>query len=59
MAASGAGIGITLILMLPFRKKPVIRIIMALIKHRSEHFNGEMKIEGLIQEDTPTKTSRG
>ncbi|XP_018717701.2 LEAF RUST 10 DISEASE-RESISTANCE LOCUS RECEPTOR-LIKE PROTEIN KINASE-like 2.1 [Eucalyptus grandis] len=48
MAASGVGIGITLIIMLSFRKKRVIRIIMALIKHRSEQFDGEMKIEGLV-----------
>ncbi|KAK3440518.1 hypothetical protein EUGRSUZ_B00801 [Eucalyptus grandis] len=48
MAASGAGIGITLILMLSFMKKSVIRIIMALIKQRSEKFDGEMKIEGLV-----------
>ncbi|XP_039162069.1 PR5-like receptor kinase isoform X1 [Eucalyptus grandis] len=48
MAASGVGIGITLIIMLSFSKKRVIRIIMALIKHRSEQFDGEMKIEGLV-----------
>ncbi|KAL3748843.1 hypothetical protein ACJRO7_009996 [Eucalyptus globulus] len=48
IAASGAGIGITLILMLFLKKKPMIRRIMALIKQRSEHFDGEMKIEGLV-----------
>ncbi|KAL3748971.1 hypothetical protein ACJRO7_010114 [Eucalyptus globulus] len=34
--------------MLSFRKKPMIRRIMALIKQRGKHFDGEMKIEGLI-----------
>ncbi|XP_030455396.1 PR5-like receptor kinase [Syzygium oleosum] len=34
--------------MLSFRKKPVIRLLLALIKHRSEHFDREMKIEGLV-----------
>ncbi|KAL3748802.1 hypothetical protein ACJRO7_009956 [Eucalyptus globulus] len=48
IAALGAGIGIILILMLSFKKKPMIRRIMALIKQRSEYFDGEMKIEGLI-----------
>ncbi|XP_048136847.1 LEAF RUST 10 DISEASE-RESISTANCE LOCUS RECEPTOR-LIKE PROTEIN KINASE-like 2.1 isoform X1 [Rhodamnia argentea] len=43
-----AGIGVILILLLPFRKKPMTRIIMASIKQRSKHFDGEMKIEGLV-----------
>ncbi|XP_056175309.1 PR5-like receptor kinase [Syzygium oleosum] len=34
--------------MLSFRKKPMIRRIMGLIKQESEHYDGEMKIEGLI-----------
>ncbi|KAL3748831.1 hypothetical protein ACJRO7_009985 [Eucalyptus globulus] len=34
--------------MLSFKKKPMIRRIMALIKQRSEYFDGEKKIEGLI-----------
>ncbi|XP_039163690.1 LEAF RUST 10 DISEASE-RESISTANCE LOCUS RECEPTOR-LIKE PROTEIN KINASE-like 2.2 [Eucalyptus grandis] len=48
VATLGAGIGIALILMLSFQKKPMIRRIMALIKQRSEYFDGEKKIEGLI-----------
>ncbi|XP_056175281.1 LEAF RUST 10 DISEASE-RESISTANCE LOCUS RECEPTOR-LIKE PROTEIN KINASE-like 2.4 [Syzygium oleosum] len=48
MAASGAGIVVTLILLLPFWKKPMIRIIMALIKQRSKDFDGKMKIKGLV-----------
>ncbi|KAF8037757.1 hypothetical protein BT93_B0562 [Corymbia citriodora subsp. variegata] len=48
IAASGAGIGIALISMLSCMKKPMIRKIMELIKQRSEHFDGEMKIEGLV-----------
>ncbi|XP_056175057.1 LEAF RUST 10 DISEASE-RESISTANCE LOCUS RECEPTOR-LIKE PROTEIN KINASE-like 2.7 [Syzygium oleosum] len=48
IAAMGTGIGIALILMISFRKKPMIRRIMALIKQRSENFDGEMKIRGLV-----------
>ncbi|XP_056175313.1 LEAF RUST 10 DISEASE-RESISTANCE LOCUS RECEPTOR-LIKE PROTEIN KINASE-like 2.4 [Syzygium oleosum] len=48
MVALGAGIVVTLILMLSFTNKPVIRMIMALIKHRSEHCDGEMQIKGLV-----------
>ncbi|KAI6683439.1 hypothetical protein NL676_029352 [Syzygium grande] len=48
MAGAGAGIGIAVILMLSFRKKPVIRLLLAWIKHRSKHFDCEMKIEGLV-----------
>ncbi|XP_056175307.1 LEAF RUST 10 DISEASE-RESISTANCE LOCUS RECEPTOR-LIKE PROTEIN KINASE-like 2.1 [Syzygium oleosum] len=48
IAAMGTGIGIAFILMISFRKKPMIRRIMALIKQRSEHFDDKMKIEGLI-----------
>ncbi|KAF8037746.1 hypothetical protein BT93_B0551 [Corymbia citriodora subsp. variegata] len=47
-AALGAGIVVTLILMLLFWKTPMTRIIMPSIKQRSKHFDGEMKIEGLI-----------
>ncbi|KAF8037756.1 hypothetical protein BT93_B0561 [Corymbia citriodora subsp. variegata] len=47
-AATGAAIVIALILMLSFGKKQMIRRIMALIKQRSEHFDGEWKIKGLI-----------
>ncbi|XP_039172432.1 PR5-like receptor kinase [Eucalyptus grandis] len=34
--------------MLSFRKKPMIRKIMALIQQRSKHFDGEIKMEGLV-----------
>ncbi|KAI6683433.1 hypothetical protein NL676_029346 [Syzygium grande] len=44
----GTGIGIALILMISFGKKPMIRRIMALIKQRSEDFDGKMKIGGLV-----------
>ncbi|XP_048136849.1 LEAF RUST 10 DISEASE-RESISTANCE LOCUS RECEPTOR-LIKE PROTEIN KINASE-like 2.1 isoform X2 [Rhodamnia argentea] len=47
MVASVAGIGVTLMLLLPFRKKSLIRRIMDLVMQRSEHFDGGMKIEGL------------
>jgi len=42
MVASGAKIGVTLIVMLHLWKKPIIRIIVALIKRRSKHFDGEV-----------------
>jgi len=48
IAASRVGIGITLILMFFLKKKPLIKRIMALIKQRNEHFDGKMKIEGLV-----------
>ncbi|KAL3748828.1 hypothetical protein ACJRO7_009982 [Eucalyptus globulus] len=48
IAASGAGIGIALILMLSCMKKPMIRKIADFIKQWSEHFDDEVKIEGLV-----------
>ncbi|XP_048135908.1 LEAF RUST 10 DISEASE-RESISTANCE LOCUS RECEPTOR-LIKE PROTEIN KINASE-like 2.7 [Rhodamnia argentea] len=48
IATIGTATVIALILILSIRKKPMIRKIMALVKQRNEHLDGEMKIEGLV-----------